>query len=174
MAAAVPIIVAHMRERDECEDGLPWQPRARLDSEVSSEDVHSKSIEDLLAAGLEQSAQDGYTGNDEENLAKLIWAAGVIKRFFRYRLNRTRLDHRNLTDRLIFEGEFVKGIVRLSLQILLFTFLVLGSMKSASNADSSGLYSEIVDSFELETISHVKTSRQFLTDFLPRIAATSR
>ena len=62
-------------------------------------------------------------------------------------------NHRNLTDRLLFEGNLRTGLKTLMLQTLLFAFLILGSMISSNNPQAAGLRSEIVESFALDSIS---------------------
>lgn len=112
--------------------------------------------------------------DEAQNVIHSLKAAAIIQRFLRIRLNPTRLHHRNLTDRLIFEGKFMIGLFRLTLQILLFVFLILGSSMSSTNADAAGIYSEIVQSFDLQSLTDVKSTQEFLFDYLPRVTKRSR
>ena len=77
------------------------------------------------------------------------------------RSHRVRLHHRNLTDRLLFEGDLRTGLKALALQALLFAFLILSSKTSSNNPQAAGLYSEIVESFALDSLS-VSCSMQLL------------
>jgi len=70
---------------------------------------------------------------DEEvgqELLPAIRAVGIIKRFFRATRIRTRLDHRNLTERVKFDAELLRGLGRLLIQICIFCFLIPVSAKS--------------------------------------------
>jgi len=81
--AAVPIIMAHIREEEEAENRLPWQPQQEESEESEEHDYfahdHASTSETYAAP-----AQLGQVAK-EEDMARLIWAAGIIKRFFRYR-----------------------------------------------------------------------------------------
>ena len=65
-----------------------------------------------------------------QELIGAIRAAGIIKRFFRAKRIRTRLDHRNLTERVKFDAELLRGLGRLLIQICIFCFLIPVSGKS--------------------------------------------
>ena len=78
---------------------------------------------------------------------------GQLTFFQHCRNNKIKLHHRNLTDRLIFEGGLMDGLINLSLQTLLFFFLILSSRTCAKNPESAGIHSEIVHSFALESLT---------------------
>jgi len=75
---------------------------------------------ELHATDLEE-AQDITDGED---LMRVIRAANIIKRFFRAKKVRTRLDHRLLTERVKFDVDLLRGLGRLLVQICLFCFLI--------------------------------------------------
>ena len=70
-----------------------------------------------------------------------------------HRRSKTKLHHRNLTDRLIFEGDLMRGLTDLVLQTFLFVFLILSSRTCSKNPESAGIHSEIVHSFALNSLS---------------------
>jgi len=76
--------------------------------------------QELHATDLEK-AQDITDGED---LMRVIRAANIIKRFFRAKKVRTRLDHRLLTERVKFDADLLRGLGRLLVQICLFGFLI--------------------------------------------------
>jgi hypothetical protein len=122
---------------------------------------------------LRQAEQESTTRLHDIEAVRFLKAAKIITVFLRRRSNPIRLNYQNCTDRLKFEGKFMHGLVRLSLQILLFVFLILASKKASSNADATGIYAEIDESLNLHAVKDIKSSKEFL-DFLSRFADKTR
>ena len=78
----------------------------------ANESEHARALtqETVIDAAVMPGGGGPVTVGGCEDIAQLnLKAVSVIARFVRHRMNRTRLDHRNLTDRLVFEGTFMSG-----------------------------------------------------------------
>ena len=154
---AVPVIMLALRQRDE---------EMHLDSRNAQE------------ANARLDAADSFIRVQSENGIKedirVRGAAQIILRFLRRKTNRDRLHYQHLTSRLKFEGSLISGLVSLSLNILLFCFLIVSSMKASSNADCKGIHDEIDKSLNLHTLEHIQSSKEFVTEFLPQFADKTR
>jgi hypothetical protein len=83
----------------------------------------------------------------------LLSSSGDELKAYACRSQKLRLHHRNLTDRLMFEGNLRTGLKTLVLQTLLFVFLILGSSISSNNPQAAGMRAEIVESLALDSIA---------------------
>ena len=76
------------------------------------------ALQNLHATDLEEAGKNG------QDVMRVIRAANIIKRFFRAKSIRTRLNHRLLTERVKFDADLLRGLGRLLVQICLFCFLI--------------------------------------------------
>ena len=158
MAAVVVPIVMRMREQKKLEhrqwaDGdeeghdsnLMKQARAALTIKTF---ILRRSC--LLALGT--SYRFGLIACLSASTCLRPFCLGALLKACACRSQKLRLHHRNLTDRLMFEGNLRTGLKTLLLQTLLFVFLILGSSISSNNPQAAGMRAEIVESFALDSI----------------------
>ena len=84
-----------------------------------------------------------------------------LQRLFRSRRVPQRLHAKNLSGRLIFEGQMLRGVFRLSNQMFIFLLMVAAALMTGSPPERLGLYQHLEDAFRLDELSGTMSRRAF-------------
>lgn len=108
--------------------------------------LHSVCIEPLLPTGMRATSRAGCLLSPGTYLLTCILPhthhspiAGIVQPH-NDRHYKLRLDYRNLTDRILFEHDLLKGLCRLVVQIIIFMLLVIAANRTSNSAEKPGLY----------------------------------
>eukprot|EP00961_Rhodomonas_salina_P069806 937039-Rhodomonas_salina.2 len=94
---------------------------------------------------------------------------------FRHRIiAKTRLNRRNLAERLRFESSVLWETARFVNQVLVFAFLLLSLKVSSNEVQQRGIFENLKYAFDFEALQSITSRQDFVIEGLPLITAASK